>query len=176
MKESFDFSFLSKHGKVFKIFDAQDSGNICFGITDGKNKYFVKFAGAPTERACVSIDEAVANLKRTVPIYKDLAHPNLIKLIDAEEIGGGFAMVFEWADAECMHPMYPMSRREFLKMTLETRHQVFEDILTFHAHAVKQGYVAIDFYDGCIMYDFSNKRTVLNSFEKKWPLDDGLSQ
>jgi serine/threonine-protein kinase len=130
-------------------------------VANGENKYFVKFAGAPTERACVSIDEAVANLKRTVPIYKDLAHPNLIKLIDAEEIGGGFAMVFEWVDAECMHPMYPLSRREFLKMTLETRYQVFEDILIFHAHASKQGYIAIDFYDGSIMYDFNNKRTVI---------------
>ena len=161
MKSPFDFSFLSKYGKVFKVFDAQDSGNICFGMADGDNKYFVKFAGAPTECACVSIDEAVANLKRTVPIYRDLAHPNLIKLIDAEEIDGGFAMVFEWADAECMHPMYPMSRRKFLQMTLETRHQVFEDIRTFHAHAAKQGYVAIDFYDGSIMYDFNNKRTVI---------------
>ena len=161
MKSPFDFSFLGKYGKVFKIFDAQDSGNICFGIANGNNKYFVKFAGAPTERACVSAEEAVANLKRTVPIYRDLAHPNLIKLIDAEEIKGGFTVVFEWADAECMHPMYPMSRREFLKMTLETRRQVFEDILTFHAHAAKQGYVAIDFYDGSIMYDFNNKRTVI---------------
>ena len=46
-------------------------------------------------------------------------------------------------------------------MTLETRRQVFEDILTFHVHAAKQGYVVIDFYDGSIMYDFNNKRTVI---------------
>jgi len=90
-----------------------------------------------------------------------LAHPNLIKLIDAEEIGGGFAMIFQWSDAECMHPMYPMSRKKFLQMTLETRCQVFEDILTFHVYAAKQGYVAIDFYDGSIMYDFNNNRTVI---------------
>lgn len=28
MKEYFDFSFLHKFGKVFKVFDDQDSGNI----------------------------------------------------------------------------------------------------------------------------------------------------
>ena len=48
LKASFDFSFLSKYGKVFKVFDNQDSGNICFGVADGDKRYFVKFAGAPT--------------------------------------------------------------------------------------------------------------------------------
>ncbi len=161
LKAPFDFSFLSKYGRVFKVYDNQDSGNICFGVTDGRRKYFIKFAGAPTDRACISSGEAVANLKRTVPVYRDLAHPNLITLVASEEIGGGFAMIFEWADAECMHPMYPRSRETFLKMTRETRHQVFEDILTFHIHAAKKGYVAIDFYDGSIMYDFGNHKTII---------------
>ncbi len=161
LKSPFDFSFLSKYGRVFKVFDDQDSGNICFGTADGKVKYFVKFAGAPTERACVGVEEAVANLKRTVPIYRDLTHPNLIKFISAEEIGGGFAMVFEWVDAECMHPMYPSSHKIFMQIPLETKEQVFLDILAFHAHAAGKGYVAIDFYDGSIMYDFKNSRTVI---------------
>ena len=64
-----------------------------------------------------------------------------------------------------MHPMYPMSRMKFLQMALETRHQVFENILTFHAHAAKQGYVAIDFYDGSIMYDFNIYRTVIGDID-----------
>jgi serine/threonine-protein kinase len=105
LKSPFDFSFLSKYGKVFKVYDDQDSGNICFGVANDDKRYFVKYAGAPTERACVSTKEAIANLKHTVPVYKDLAHPNLIKLIKAEEIGSGFAAVFEWVDAECMHQM-----------------------------------------------------------------------
>ena len=161
LKKPFDFAFLSKYGKVFKIFDNQDSGNICFGITNGKSRYFIKFAGAPTSRACVSADEAIANLKRTVPVYKDLAHPNLIKYISSEEVGGGFAMIFEWADAECMHPMYPRSRKKFMQMPIEARHQVFEETLAFHAHVAKRGYVAIDFYDGSIMYDLGNRKTVI---------------
>ena len=135
LKAPFDVTFLKKYGKLFQVFDDQDSGNICFGMTNGENRYFVKFAGAPTDRACVSADEAIANLKRTVPIYRDLAHPNLVKLIDAEEIGGGFAMIYEWVDAECMHPMYPRSRKKFMQMPIETRHQVFDEILAFHAHA-----------------------------------------
>ena len=85
MKNPFDFSFLCTYGNVFKVFDTQDSSNIYFGITYGDYKYFVMFADAPTERSCLSVDEAVANLKCTVQIYNDFSHPNLIKFINAEE-------------------------------------------------------------------------------------------
>ncbi|MDL2232711.1 phosphotransferase [Ruminococcaceae bacterium OttesenSCG-928-L11] len=161
LKAPFDFSFLQKYGTVFKVFDDQDSGNICFGISNAGKRYFVKFAGAPTERAVVSAKTAVANLKRTVPLYRDLAHPNLIRFIAAEEIGGGFAMIFEWVDAECMHPMYPRSRAKFMQMSIETRHQVFREILAFHVHVAERGYVAVDFYDGSIMYDFDSRKTAI---------------
>jgi len=31
LKAAFDFGFLQKYGTVFRVFDDQDSGNICFG-------------------------------------------------------------------------------------------------------------------------------------------------
>jgi serine/threonine-protein kinase len=42
-----------------------------------------------------------------------------------------------------------------------TRLEVFNDILAFHIYSIKQGYVAIDFYDGSIMYDFGTKKTLI---------------
>jgi len=165
LKAPFDFTFLEKYGKVFKVFDDQDSGNICFGVADGENKYFVKFAGAPTERSRISTEEAVERIKSTVPIYRDLAHPVLTRLVNAEKIGGGFVMVFEWTDAECMGRQYPLSREKFMQMPLDTKLRVFDEILKFHAYVAKQGYVAIDFYDGCIMYDFKIDRTTLCDIE-----------
>lgn len=165
LKAPFDFSFLNKYGKAFKVYDDQDSGNICFGIEGCDKRYFVKFAGAPTERGCVSTDEAVDRIRQTVSIYMDLAHPALTELITAEEIGGGFVMVFEWTDAECMGRQYPLSREKFLQMPVDERLRVFNDILDFHVHVAKQGYVAIDFYDGSIMYDFINRKTIICDIE-----------
>ena len=165
LKEPFDFSFLSKYGTVFKVYDAQDSGNICFGMQNGNNRYFIKFAGAPTEQANVSAQEAVELMKSTVQIYQDLAHPALSGLISAEEIGNGYAIVFEWTDAECMGKQYPESREKFLQLPLDVKMKIFCDILDFHAHVAKQGYVAIDFYDGCIMYDINTARTVICDIE-----------
>ena len=165
LKSPYDFSFLAKYGKVFRIFDDQDSGNICFGAADGVNKYFVKFAGAPTARGSVPQAEAVERMRGAVRIYRDLAHPALTRLIDAEEIGGGFAMIFEWFDGECMGKQYVRSREKFMRMPPDVKLRVFDAILDFHAHTAERGYVAIDFYDGCIMYDFKACRTVLCDIE-----------
>lgn len=179
LKASFDFSFLSKYGKAFKVYDDQDSGNICFGVSDSEIRYFVKFAGAPTERASIPAEEAVANLKLSVPVYRDLAHKNLIRLVGSEEISGGFAMVFEWVDGECMGRMlYPAQREKFSNLPQEARLQVFDDILTFHAYAVKQGYVAIDFYNGSIMYDLNAGKTIICDidFYAKMPYTNNMGR
>ncbi|USK26379.1 hypothetical protein LIT32_12670 [Bacillus sp. CMF21] len=85
----------------------------------------------------------------------------MIRFIKAEEIGRGFAVIFEWTDGVCMGRMYPLSREKFLQMPDSTRLEVFNDILNFHIHIIKQGYIAIDFYDGSIMYDFDTKKTII---------------
>lgn len=161
LKEPFDFSFLGKYGKVFKVYDDQDSGNICFGLEKNGERVFVKFAGAPTARGGVSGEEAIANLKPTEPIYRELAHPRLIRLIDAGEMGGGYGMVFEWTDAICMGRMYPAQHKQFMELSAKTRLQVFRDIVEFHIHASKLGYAAVDLYDSTVMYDVKAARTIL---------------
>lgn len=187
MKAPFDFEFIHKYGRVFKVFDDQDSGNICFGVyADDKNeifqeptseregmwiqpaiseaaqkqcaeggasRYFVKFAGAPTKEYDGTPEDAVERLKATLPIYMDLRHPNLIELVDAQDVAGGFVMVFKWAEGNCMGRMYPEEHRRFMNLPIEDRLQVFQDVLAFLEYVHDRGYVAIDFYDGSIMYD-----------------------
>ncbi|WP_066186143.1 MULTISPECIES: phosphotransferase [Gracilibacillus] len=161
LKEPFDMSFIQQYGKVFKVFDNQDSGNICFGVEKHRKKYFVKFAGAPTARYAGTTDDAIERLRSIVPIYQDLAHSHLIKYVQAEHIGGGFAVVFDWVDGECMGKQYPLTRRRFMQMPLKIKLNIFDDILSFHYHVIKKGYVAIDFYDGSIMYDVMAEKTII---------------
>lgn len=161
LKDPYDFSFMRKYGKVFKVFDNQDSGNICFGTMHGSNKYLVKYAGAPTERACIDTAKTIVNLKQSVKLYKDLAHPTLVRYIHSEEIGGGFAMIFEWVDGECPHPLYPVSCKKFIQLPMEKRIAIFEDIMGFHVHVAAQNYIAIDFYTGSILYDFERGKTII---------------
>ncbi|WP_318246436.1 phosphotransferase [Rossellomorea aquimaris] len=161
LKSPYDLSFIEEYGEVFKVYDDQDSGNICFGVQNGEHKMFIKFAGAPTARYAGQPEEAVAELKAAVKVYEDLRHPHLISLIRGEEVGGGYAAIFEWTDGECMGKMYPRSREKFMEMPDSTKMDVFRDILDFHIHVAEQGYVAIDFYDGSILYDFAKKETLI---------------
>jgi len=161
LKAPYELSFLGKYGRVFKVFDDQDSGNLCFGMEDGSKKWFVKFAGAPTVRANVGAQEAIAALKRSVRIYLDLKHPNLINLVNAEEIGGGFAMMFDWVEGVCMGRQYPEGRACFMGLPTESKLRAYGEILDFHAHVAGQGYVAVDFYDGSILWDIANEKIVI---------------
>jgi len=160
LREPFDFGFLAEYGKVFKVYDDQDSGNICFGLEKDGKRCFLKFAGAPTARSGISAEEAINNLKPTAQIYRDLAHPNLIRLIDAGEMGGGYGMVFEWTNAVSLGRMYPAQRKRFLELPAEKRIQVFRDAVRFHSHVAEKGYAAVDFYDSTVMYDIEADRTV----------------
>jgi serine/threonine-protein kinase len=150
---------------VFKVFDNQGSGNICFGVSDGDKRYFIKFAGTRLTEG------AIKRLKMAVPVYQDLAHPTLIRFIKAEDVGGGFVAVFEWVDAWCMYEGYPEDHRQFKELTLETRIQIFEELLDFHSYAASKGYNAYDFYDGNIMWDYVNEKAVLcdiDFYSKSW--------
>ena len=79
MKEEYDFSFLSRYGKVFKVFDKSSSGTICFGVEKSGKRYFLKFAGAKTiNDALQNVEDTIMRLKFSVPKYKELKHPLLI--------------------------------------------------------------------------------------------------
>ncbi len=161
MKQPFDFGFIRRYGKVFKVYDDQDSGNICFGTERGGERFFIKFAGAQTKRYEGEPDDAIARLKDSLPIYRDLKHANLVELVEAGEMGGGFAMVFRWAQGECMGRMYPEAHAKFMALPLDARLAVFSDVLCFLGHTAAQGYVAVDFYDGSILYDFESGKTTI---------------
>jgi len=164
LREPYDFSFLKKYGKVFKVFDERPSGNISFGIQNGDKRYFVKFAGAKT----VHYNEfngdpqsAIARLKESACVYQDLAYNNMIKFVNAEEIGGGYATVFIWEDASGLEMFNTPEYLKFMQMPIEKRVKAFEDIITFHAYVAAKGYVAIDFFEGSIMYDYDKNQTII---------------
>jgi len=168
LKAPFDFSFLSKYGKVFKVFDEQGSGNISFGVQDGTKRRFVKFAGAPMpnyianrDSGAIDAAKAIEFLKAAVPLYTELAHPTLIKFVSAEEIDGGYAVVFEWEDAIGIEPKDSPDYMRFMQMPVEKKIRAFEDIVEFHAHVAAKGYIALDFYDGSILYDYEKDKVII---------------
>lgn len=161
LKSPHDFSFLSQYGRVFRVFDQQDSGNLCFGTERAGEKFLIKYAGAPTVHYDGTPETAVERLKSTLPIYCALQHPTLVELVDAREISGGFAMIFKWADGDCMGRTDAAAHKRFMALPAEVRLNIFRDVLDFLAFVNERGWVAIDFYDGSILYDFETGKTTV---------------
>lgn len=163
-KEPFDFSFLSAYGSVFAVFDKQDSGYLCFGVQTKAKKRFLKMAGASTVNGTVSAEEAITRLQSTVSIYEDLRHPVLIDMVEHKAIAGGYLTVFEWFEGDCMGKQYGAADK-FLALSLDRKLAMYLEIVHFHLHVNRCGYMAVDFYDGSIMYDFASGQTKICDVE-----------
>lgn len=170
LQEEHDFNWLKEIGTVFTVFDQQDSGNISFGVERDHQRFFIKYAGAKTAEFTGNPEDAIERLKEAIPTYQTLEHPNLIKMVDYFYTENGLALVFEWFNGECLHshwlyggmekytnPKSPYYR--FKKLDVEKRLKAVDTILSFHAHMESKQYVAVDFYDGSILYDFENDIT-----------------
>lgn len=165
LKELHDFTWLKKYGTAFWVVDETGSGCICIGMEDAERKYFCKIAGVNTVEAEVSPKESVKILKEAVHLYYDLAHPNLIKIIEEYDYKQFYVVVFEWANGECLfdHWNFETYQRDttikspkerFKELPVSKNLEAIEVLFSFLKNVNQKGYVAVDFYDGSIMYDF----------------------
>ncbi|MCP3029012.1 hypothetical protein [Halobacillus sp. A5] len=68
LQEEHNFEWLKQLGKVFCVFDQQDSGNISFGVEKDERKYFVKYAGSMPIDFSGNPEDAIERLKEAVPV------------------------------------------------------------------------------------------------------------
>lgn len=177
LKEFHDFSWIENQGRIFQVFAQQDSGNISFGIeTQDQGRKFIKYAGARTTEYSGDPDAAVNRLKQAVLLYDDLSHRSLIKLLNHYPVGNGYAAEYEWFDGENLHPheTYPPPAKyihpkspyfRFKQLTVAQRLQALNEIFDFHVQVEQCGYVAVDFYDGSILYDFNQHQVRVSDID-----------
>ncbi|MBF7149085.1 serine/threonine protein kinase [Bacillus toyonensis] len=155
LKEHHNFDWLLKLGTVFAVFDQQDSGNICFGVEKDGHKKFIKYAGAQTIAYNGTPEAAIETL---------------ITLIEHFPVHNGYVLIFDWFDGESLHPHWSFPPPEkyknpnspfykFRHLTVVERIYSLNAIFSFHAHVEQKNYVAIDFYDGSILHNFSTNET-----------------
>lgn len=186
LREDQDFSWLEKEGRVFSVIDETGSGCICFGIEKNNEKYFYKIAGAKTVEAEISCEESKRLLKKATQIYKDIHHPNLISLVKDFEINEFYVAVFKWAEGECLFDHWNFEKYKknpklitpimaFKQLPLEKKLTAIESLFTFMEAVKREDYVAVDFYDSSLMYDFYNDHLTIcdiDLFRKKPTIND----
>ena len=185
LREYQDFSWLKSYGTVFNVIDETGSGCISFGIEKNKKKYFFKIAGAKTVEAEISEEESIKLLKEAVQKYKDIKHENLIKYVDSFDYKDFFVVIYEYAEGLCLFDHWNFDRykrtkeitpmMKFKMLPLNKRLNVVYKLFSFFKIFINAGYVAVDFYDSSIMYNFENDNVTfcdIDLFRKSPTIND----
>lgn len=188
LREYQDFTWLNNYGQAFMVIDETGSGCISFGIEKDNKKYFFKIAGAKTVNAEVSEEESIRLLKNAVIKYKAIKHDNLIKYIDSFEYKEFFVVIYEYAEGECLFDHWNFDKYKktkeitplmrFKSLSIEKRLNVVEKLFTFFETFINCGYVAVDFYDSSIIYNFKNDTVTFCDIDlfRKLPTTNDLGQ
>ncbi|HEX6971269.1 MAG TPA: serine/threonine protein kinase, partial [Limnochordia bacterium] len=160
-------TYLRSIGTAFAVFDehTQTSGNVSYGVRIGFERYFVKTAGRPHDpRPVLKHPERVARLRNAVRVWRSCPHPALPRLHRVIESPEGPLLVYQWVDGELLgvprahrdDPASPFQR--FRRLPAPAILGRLDTLFELHAALARRGWVAVDFYDGCLIYDFRSNR------------------
>ena len=154
-------AFLRQVREVFVVFRGHDSNNTSAGVLAEGRRWFVKWATEP---------EAVGHLRSAVRFHAAVRHPAIAALRNWFTIPSGLALVHEWVPGEVLNdPRAPggLPRHDsrsafsrFRRLAVVQILAAFSTVLDAHLAAARHGFVAVDFYDGCLIYDF--RRQILS--------------
>jgi serine/threonine protein kinase len=157
--------YLRSVGTVFAEFGAptQDSGNVSYGVQIGAERYFVKTAGRPGDpRRFLNHAARVALLRNAVRLSESCHHPTLPRLYRVIESPSGPLLVYQWLDGELIGT--PRDRRDdpecafqrFRRLPAATIQGRLDAVFDLHHELAGAGWIAVDFYDGSLIYDFKS--------------------
>jgi serine/threonine-protein kinase len=131
-------------------------------------KRFVKFAPH-------SLPDAVRWLQNAQKLYKEAYTPPMVPLIGPLELSDGLALMYHWVEGECLNETKPSLRPDlkhpdsahsrFKALPVDRLTEAMDSILACHSRLEQKGYVACDWYDGCILYNFIDDTLALMDFD-----------
>ena len=159
--------YLHTIGHVFAVFDEeiQDSGNISYGVQTEGERYFVKTAGYPDNPdPYLSHAERVSMLRNAVHLRQGCGYHTLPVLHQVVESPTGPLLVYEWVNGELVRT--DAATRDHLQSTFQRFRglpseeilDVLDQVYELHYQLAQKGWIAVDFYDGCMIYDFNQQK------------------
>jgi serine/threonine protein kinase, bacterial len=154
--------FLSTVGEIFAEFgrQTQDSGNRSFGVRVGDDRYFVKTAGDPDDVPFLTFDERVTLLRNAVRVAQSCTHETLPELRHVIESKAGPMLVYACVDGDLLG--VPRAERSDPTSSFQRFRSLAPDVIVrqltrvydLHRALARLGWIAVDFYDGSLIYDF----------------------
>jgi serine/threonine protein kinase len=155
-------TYLERIGKIFARFDTQDSGNLSYGVTVGDQRYFFKTAGIASDTAPYLDFNGRQELLRTgARLARSVEHSLLPAFHGVIESPGGPVLAYEWRDGKHLgtdreDPTSAFQR--FRALPVGEILAALDQLFDLHAELTTAGWVAGDFYDGTLLYDFGQRR------------------
>jgi serine/threonine-protein kinase len=155
-------SYLASSGEVFTRFDRQDSGNVSYGVRVGNKRLFVKTAGRVDNAASALSHVARVELLRNAVELAGVSHAAMPALHQVIESPTGPMLVYDWFDGELLHAQRahrddPASAfQRFRALPMECIVACLDIVFDLHVVLSRAGWVAGDFYDGCLLYNFGS--------------------
>nr|MBC8508747.1 serine/threonine protein kinase [Chloroflexota bacterium] len=164
-------TYLNQIGEIFRVFRWQDSGCISYGAECEGERWFVKCSEQP---------QGIESLRRAEILHTQVQHLALANLHNVIETPHGLALVFDWLPGEVLYdyiahrgqqgrnnPGSPHYR--FRNLPAEKILAALNTIFDLHVLLAERGFIAVDFYDGCIMYDFASDHTSVVDLDEYRP-------
>lgn len=159
--------YLAKIGVITATFGAltQDSGNISYGVRIEETPYFVKTAGLPDdEKPYFDHAGRVEMLRNAIDLRHSAEHETLPTLYHTIESPHGPLLVYEWVAGELLraerkdrdNPQSAYVRFRHLPVCEITA--ALDTVYEAHRALADADWVAVDFYDGSLIYDFARQR------------------
>jgi serine/threonine-protein kinase len=147
-------------GDVFAVFEMQDSGCVSYGVASGDRRWFVK---GPTT------SDAADRVAAVAAFHARVRHAVIVRPIEITDVDGLPVLRYPWVDGETLYHATterhgrqvrgPGSAHDrFRKLPVEQIVFAVDAVYSAHVEISREGYVAVDLYDGCLHYDFDRRR------------------
>ena len=169
--------YLASRGNVFATIEGHDSRNTSYGVAIAGERWFVKHAAAGDT-------DAIGELESALRFHAVVRHRAIVPLAGVVHAPDGLALVHPWRAGEVLNdpfapgalpPTDPKSAfARFRALPLPELLAAIEAVFEAHVAVTGAGFVAVDFYDGAIMYDFSARAihlVDLDSYRPPYTLD-----
>jgi serine/threonine-protein kinase len=135
---------------AFAVFDQQDSGCVSFGVAKGGRRLFVKTAVNESGRE---------SLRRAATFHGSVKHPAIVRPVDVIDTSAETVLVYPWVEGVVLNSATVTGSdrsglARFQQLPTPDVEAALDVILTAHLAVVAAGFVAVDLYDGCFLYDF----------------------
>ncbi|MFG3419780.1 serine/threonine protein kinase [Micromonospora sp. NPDC048063] len=147
---------------AFAVFDAQGSGCVSYGVEASGRRWFVKTATTAQSRR---------SLLRAAQFHAAVRHPAIVR---PEHVLDGPTLVYPWHNGSVLnhattHGSDRSALHRFQQLPLRDVETAIDTILDAHLAITAAGYVAVDLYDGCFLYDFHARQLRLIDLDEYRP-------